>query len=340
MATNPQTRSKASRFVTGGIIGLILVFAGLIGFSYMAKQNAASGNRSPSPGTGQPPVQGRGGPEQRQTGNIAPGNTPGARNAIAVRVQDVRLGTIETKVVINGDVIPRTQVAIYPTVAGKLIEARLQVGDTVRQGDIVAMVDPSRPGEIYAQNPVLSPISGTILQAPVSPGDTLTSQTVVYLVGELSRLLVETFVPERFSNVARKGLSAVVSLEALAGETFDAVVDEVSPVLDPASRTLKIRLRFTKQDPRIRSGMFAQVNLITQTRKDVPVIPREAVINTYGSWIAFVVTDEQRAERRELRLGLESEEAMEVLSGLEPGEQVVTGGQNFLSDADLVRVVP
>ncbi|MDR0722411.1 MAG: efflux RND transporter periplasmic adaptor subunit [Treponema sp.] len=337
MITKPKTRSKASRIVTGGIIGLVLGFAGLIGFSYAAKQNPGLRSRPPSPGSGQSPGQNR---SSQQTGNSAPGNTPGARNALAVRVQEIRLGTIETKVVINGDVIPRTQVAIYPTVAGKLTEARLQVGDAVRQGDIVAMVDPSRPGEIYAQNPVLSPISGTILQAPVSPGDTLTSQTMVYLVGELSRLLVETFVPERFSQVARKGLSAVVSLEALAGETFDAVVDEVSPVLDPASRTLKIRLRFTKQDPRIRVGMFAQVNLVTQTRKDVPIIPREAVINTYGSWIAFVVTDEQRAERRELRLGLESEEAIEVLSGLELGERVVTGGQNFLSDTDLVRVVP
>jgi RND family efflux transporter MFP subunit len=168
----------------------------------------------------------------------------------------------------------------------------------------------------------------------------LTSQTAVYLVGDLSRLFVETFVPERFSNAARKGLSAAVSLEALPGESFGAVVDALSPVLDPASRTLKVRLSFTQQDPRIRAGMFAQVNLVTQTRKDVLLIPREAVIHTYGSWIAFVLTPEQRAERRELRLGLESETAMEVLSGVELGERVVTGGQNFLSDKDPVRVVP
>jgi RND family efflux transporter MFP subunit len=201
------------------------------------------------------------------------------------------------------------------------------------------MVDPSRPGEIYSQSPVLSPISGTVIQAPVQPGDTLSSQTPVYVVGDLSRLLVETFVPERFSNTARQGLSAAVSLEALPGELFDTLVDEVSPVLDTASRTLKIRLRFTRQDPRIRAGMFAMVNLVTHTRQNVPIIPREAVINTYDSWIAFVVTDQQRAQRRELRLGLESEQAIEILSGLEPGEWVVTGGQNFLSDNDPVRVV-
>lgn len=332
----PNSPITPSRIVTGGIIGLMLVFAGLIGFSYGTKQKPASSGRPAVPGSG--PAQGQGSPQPGSGGSR--GNNPGARNALPVRVQEIRLGAIETKALINGDVIPRTQVAVYPTVGGKLTEVRFQVGDTVRQGDILAMVDPSRPGEVYAQSPVHAPVSGTILQAPLSPGDTLTSQTVVYQVGELSRLLVETFVPERFSPVARKGLAARVSLEALPGETFDAVVDEVSPVLDPASRTLKIRLEFTRQDPRIRVGMFAQVSLVTQTRKDVPVIPREAVINTYGSWIAFVVTQEQRAERRELRLGLEGEEAIEVLSGLEPGEWVVTEGQNFLSEADPVRVVP
>jgi RND family efflux transporter MFP subunit len=243
-------------------------------------------------------------------------------------------------VLINGDVIPQTQVAVYPTVGGKLTEVRFQVGDRVREGDILAMVDPSRPGEVYAQNPVRAPVSGTILLSPLSPGDTVSTQTVLYQVGELSRLYIETFVPERFSQAAQKGLAAQVSLEALSGETFDALVDAVSPVLDPASRTVKIRLRFTRQDPRIRVGMFAQVNLVTQSRTDVLVVPREAVINTYGSWIAFVVTGEGRAERRELRLGLEGEDALEVLSGLALGEQVVIAGQNFLSDADPVRVVP
>ncbi|MDR1955470.1 MAG: efflux RND transporter periplasmic adaptor subunit [Treponema sp.] len=336
MVRSRKEKGTIPRIVTKGIIALILVFAGLIGFSYVKKesvpQNPVPGGSAQAPAQGSRPVSGAE-PRGRTS-------SPGARNAIAVRVQEVRLGTIAYQVVINGDVLARTQVAIYPTVAGKLTEARLQVGDPVRRGDTVALVDPSRPGEVYAQSPVVSPLSGTILQAPVSPGDTLTSQTAVYLVGDLSRLLVETFVPERFSTAVRKGLTAQVSLEALPGETFDTVVDEVSPALDPASRTLKIRLQFTRQDPRIRAGMFARVNLVTQTRRDVPVVPREAVINTYGSWIVFVVTEQQQAQRRELRLGLESEDTLEVLSGLEPGELVVIAGQNFLSDKDPIRVVP
>lgn len=310
-------------------------------------------------GTGSPqtPAQNATGQSMR-TGNQAPGSGPGTQaqqgqtaqtsgqgtggagtRGTAVRVTPIKLDTIENTVIINGDVLARTQVSVYPTVAGKLAEARFKVGDLVRQGEILAMIDPSRPGEVYSKSPVVSPVSGTVLSAPVNPGDTLSTQTAVYLVGDLSGLLVETFVPERFTAAAQKGLTAQVSFEAIPGETFPMTVDEVSPVLDPASRTLKIRLRFTKPDSRIKAGMFATVTLVTGAKHNVPVIPRSAVINTYGSWIVFTVREGTTAERREIKLGLESEDFIEVVSGLNPGEQVVTAGQNFLSDGDPVRIV-
>jgi RND family efflux transporter MFP subunit len=135
-------------------------------------------------------------------------------------------------------------------------------------------------------------------------------------------------------------LSAQVSFEAMPGEYFNAAVSEISPMLDPASRTLRIRLQFRGQpDPRVRAGMFATVSLVTNSRANIPVIPRSAVINTYGSWIVFVVNQNSIAERREISLGLESEDLVEVSEGLAPGELVVSAGQNFLSQGDPVRVV-
>jgi RND family efflux transporter MFP subunit len=248
--------------------------------------------------------------------------------------------TIENSVVINGDVLAATQISIFPAVGGRVTQTFFQVGDSVSQGAVVAMVDPSRPGQIYSDSPVLSTISGTVLQAPVHRGDTVSTQTAGYVVGDLSSLVVETFVPERFSNAARRGLPAQVLLEALPGERFNALVEEINPVLDPLSRTLRIRLRFTgPTDPRIKAGMFATVSLVTNTRQNVPVIPRSAVINTYGSWIVFTVNNRNMAARREISLGLENENFVEVLRGLEPGEVVVSAGQNFLTDGDPVRIV-
>ena len=319
---------KGSVIITVVVVILILIIAGLAVRTYIER------NKPATPQTAQPSTGGG------QGGGGQGGGGQGGRNATTVRVTPVERGTIENSILINGDVLAINQVSIFPTVAGKITEARFQVGDRVSVGTVVAMVDPSRPGQVFSENPVASTIAGTILSAPVRVGDTVSTQTAVYVVGDLSSLMIETFVPERFSGAARRGLSALVTLEAFPGETFAAVVEEVSPVLDPASRTLRIRLNFSgRTDPRIKAGMFATVSLVTNTRRDVPVIPRTTVINTYGSWIVFAVNDRNIASRREITLGLENELFIEVTGGLEVGDIVVSQGQNFLSDGDLVRIV-
>jgi multidrug efflux pump subunit AcrA (membrane-fusion protein) len=335
----------ASRIVTVVIAGLIVFFGILTGlnlywgmrraqdFTSPGSAPAARGGTAGAPGGTQ-----RGAAGLPAAGSPAAGNRT-ARTSTAVKVTGVVLGTIETSVVINGDVLAASQVSIFPATAGKLTQLRYRVGDWVNRGQTVAAVDPSRPGEEYAESPVLSTISGTVLSVPVNLGDTVSPSTVIYVVGDLANLVVETFVPERYSNIARQGLEAQVSLEALPGESFQAAVGEVSPVLDPASRTLRIRLNFNRRDTRIRPGMFATVSLVTNTRRDVPVIPRDAVINTYGSWIVFVVDESNIARRRVVTLGLENEMSVEVESGLEAGDRIVSAGQNFLSDGDLVRIV-
>ena len=317
-------KNRVPRIISIVISALILIFAVLTGITIL-------GTRGGSQAPGSTGVQGG----QRTQGG-------GARNAAIVKAAPVTLGTIANSVVINGDVLARSQVTLYPTVAGRLAEARFRVGDAVRRGDIAAMIDPSRPGEVYSHSPVISTITGTVLQAPVNLGDTLSAQTAVYVIGDLSSLAIETFVPERFTTAVRLGLAAQVSFEAMPGETFRARVDEVSPVLDPASRTQRIRLRFAppsgRVDPRIRAGMFATLSLVTNSRSNVPVIPRAAVINTYGSWIVFTVGPDNLAHRRTVSLGLENDDLVEIAGGLELGELVVTAGQNFLSDNEPVRV--
>jgi multidrug efflux pump subunit AcrA (membrane-fusion protein) len=339
---------KSRTVVTVVIVILIVIFAGLTAYSFFRPDMPpASGGTSGAPGQGAPGGAPQAGQRQGagQAGGGAAGNSQGARNAqgarsaTVVRTTEVVLGTIENSVVINGDVLAAGQVTIYPTVAGKLTEVRFRVGDRVSRGQIVAMVDPSRPGEVFSRSPVLSTINGTVLQAPLRQGDTVTTGSAVFVIGDLSVLEVETFVPERYANAARRGLAALVSLEALPGETFPAAVYELSPVLDPASRTLRIRLRFDRPDERIRAGMFATVSLATNSRRDVPVIPRSSVINTYGSWIVFVVDDDNIARRKVISLGLENETSIEVLSGVETGDRVVSAGQNFLTDGDPVRIV-
>ena len=311
-------KSKTSIFVTIFIICAILA---IIGFGVLTYFQST-----------EPITEGQAGGQGRGQG--------GGRVATTVRVTPVVRGTIENNVVINGDVMAANQISIFPTVGGTITRTFFQAGDNVRQGTVVAMVDPSRPGQVFSESPVVSTIGGTVLTRSVNRGDTVSAQTPIYVIGDLSSLVIETFVPERFSNAARRGLEAQVFLEALPGEVFLAVVDEVSPVLDPVSRTLRIRLRFQgRTDPRIRAGMFATVGLVTHTRQGVPIIPRSAAITTHGSWIVFTVDEDNIASRREISPGMENERFIEILNGLEIGDLVVSQGQNFLSHGELVRIV-
>ena len=301
-----------------------------------AAVQTAGGSAQPGSGGGQ------GGSGQGSSGQGGGGQRGGGT---AIRVTPVVLGTVENSVILNGDVLSSSQVSIYPVLGGKLTELRVREGDRVSRGQVIAMVDPSRPGDSFFFSPVTTTVSGAVVSIPVNVGDTLQANSVICIIGNLSDLRVETHVPERYSVTMKRGLPAQISFEAMPGEFFPAEIDEVAPVLDPASRTLRISLRLLpgsggRVDPRIMAGMFATVSLVTNSRIDVPVIPRTALIHTYGNWIVFVVPGGSSvASRKEVTLGLESETMVEILSGLEAGEQVVSVGQNFLADGDPVRIV-
>lgn len=273
-------------------------------------------------------------PEEQQARIVT---TPA--EATAVRVVPVETGDVRNSVIVNGEILARTQVSANPTAAGKLTDLYVKVGDSVRAGQTIALVDPSRPGEVYSKNPVVAAISGTVLSTPVNVGDSVTAQSVILVIGDLSSIVLETYVPERFSADLRTGLTAEAAFEAMPGERFLADVYEVSPVLDPVSRTIRIRLRFPRRDNRIKAGMFATVYLVTRESDDVTLIPRSALINTEGKWICYTVNDQSIAERRELILGLESEDTVEIVNGVAPGERIVILGHNFLSDQEPVRIV-
>ena len=311
---------RKGKIVTIAIILLIVLFAVLIALNIFGVPGGSSQEQSANPAGGAP-------------------RSSSSRNATTVRITPVVTGTIEKSVIFNGEILARNQVTIYPSAAGRLVSARYNVGDRVSRGSVVASIDPSKPGEVYELSPVVSTVTGTVLSAPFHAGDTLTTQSGIYVVGDLSSLVVETNVPERFVASIRQGMRAALWFEAIPGENFNAEVREINPVIDPLSRTLRIRLNFLNPDPRIKAGMFATISLVTNSRVNVPVVLRTSVINTYGSWIVFVVDEDNIARRREITFGIDNEEYLEVLSGLELGENVVSAGQNFLTDGDPVRIV-
>jgi multidrug efflux pump subunit AcrA (membrane-fusion protein) len=239
----------------------------------------------------------------------------------------------------GGDVITETSVDIFPDIGGKLVRLHAGLGDSVRKGQVIAEIDPSKPGLSYAHSPVRSPIDGTITEVPGKTGATVEASTVIARVGQIDRIQIKTLISEKDLGKVGPGQKALVVFEAFPGEVFPAAVSRMSPVVDPATRTREIRLDFTGPASRVAVGMFARVTIYTVLHAGRMVIPESALIRRYGGQSVFVAGPGGRAEERKVGTGISLNGFVEITEGLDGSEIIISEGQNLLSGGARVRVL-
>jgi multidrug efflux pump subunit AcrA (membrane-fusion protein) len=252
------------------------------------------------------------------------GGRPGAdqadRNqAKVVRVKAAEVKTLRPYLDQSGDVEASVEVAVYPDIGGKLVDLGVALGDSVEKGQAIASIDPSKPGASYTISPVTSPISGNVTSVPVDPGATVTTSTAIIKVGVIDELKIVVNLPERNSAKVKIGMSATVSLAALPGESLQATVSRVSPVLDPTSRTREITLKFLAKDGRVASGMYASVRISISPLADRVVIPMAAVVTRSDETYVFTVASTDGgtvAKKTAVKVGTDVDGEVEVTSGL------------------------
>ena len=310
---------------------IVLIAAGLIfGPSLLARFNASFGTAG-TVGAGGP--GGPGGMPGR------PGGAGGSGSVFSVRTADAEIRNLQAYIEINGNIVNQGQVTVVPEASGRLVSMRAALGATVNRGQLVAEVDPSRPGSEYSLSPVYAPVTGVVVSNPVSVGSTVTTGTALFTIAYGTLLEIEAMVPEREIGQLREGLPAELRLEAFPGEIFLAQISTISPVVDPVSRTKSIVLRFVSQDQRISPGMFARIKLNTRTYNNVISIPQDAIVESRGIHTVFVLSGEDRVSMREVSLGVTVDGEAEIRSGLDAGDKVVVQGQQFLTDGAAVRVL-
>lgn len=240
----------------------------------------------------------------------------------------------------GGDVEATSSVDIMPDASGKLINIRVQVGDNVKRNQILAEVDPSRPGMTYETSPVRAPVTGTVTSFPISTGSMVAPTMSIGKISSTNDLEIVINVAERFVSRIKKGQNALLSFDAYPGEIFTAKVTEVNPVLDATSRSMTVKLRQDPADNRIKIGMYCRVKLITETKDNAIAIPRNAVLSRSGADYVFVVDPgTNTVTARPVTLGITVDDMVEVVSGLAANEQVVVSGQTLLDNGSHVNVV-
>jgi membrane fusion protein (multidrug efflux system) len=120
--------------------------------------------------------------------------------------------------------------------------------------------------------------------------------------------------------------------------TFPATIVSVAPAGDTRAHTFDAKIVPAAPDARLLPGMFAQVQVVAQQKTDAILVPKEAVVQQGNNQVVFV-NDSGRASQRPVQLGITDDKSSEIVSGLNPGEQVVVVGQTGLRDGVPIRVV-
>ena len=185
---------------------------------------------------------------------------------------------------------------------------------------------------------VSAPFAGVVLEVHAAPGEIITQERELFTVADLSRVWVQADVYQKDIARIRVGENALVTVDAYPGETFTGKVTHVGDVLDPNTRTAKVRCELLNRDGRLKFQMFASLALPVSAPHDALVIPSRAVQDIDGVPTVFVRIDDERFQPRPVRLGVAAGDSVEVQDGLKPGESVVTDGALMLKSRLKLRV--
>ncbi|MDD5465521.1 MAG: efflux RND transporter periplasmic adaptor subunit [Candidatus Omnitrophica bacterium] len=251
------------------------------------------------------------------------------KESIPVRVIKVQQQSIRKTLDYVDDIKALDEAIIYPKVNGKIIEKIKEEGSSVSKGDVIAYIDRDEVGFKFEKAPVESPLSGTIGRVYVDKGTSVTPQSPIALVIDMDKVKIKIDITEEYLPGIVLGQEAQISLQAYPGEKFIGEVSKISPVLDLETRTAPIEIIIPNSDHRLKSGMFAQVQLILEEHKDVPVIIKEAIMGRAPEFYVYVV-EANIAHQRNIKLGIRQGAYYEAVEGLKAGELVAVMGQQRL----------
>ncbi|MCA9674149.1 MAG: efflux RND transporter periplasmic adaptor subunit [Myxococcales bacterium] len=187
-------------------------------------------------------------------------------------------------------------------------------------------------GEAIEDLPFPSPASGYVIEKNVVEGASVETGARLFRIAALDKIWVEADVYERDLPRIHKGDAASVALSYEPGTDYDGKVTFVYPYLDPATRTGRVRIELPNKGLALKPDMYATVNFHVALGDRVQV-PASAVVYTGPRRLVFVDLGDGRLRPQEVTIGAQTPEMAEVLSGLSPGDVVVTSG-NFLVAAE------
>jgi cobalt-zinc-cadmium efflux system membrane fusion protein len=236
-----------------------------------------------------------------------------------------RMASFPAEIQVNRD----RSAVVSPRYAGTVRELHAQIGDVVKAGDLLAMIENRETLAVYS---VKAPLAGTVVSRGKSVGELAGEESELFEIVDLSSVWVEVHVFPQYRHAVQKGQA--IHLNASDGHEVEATIDYVSPLIDPETRTLKARCILSDAGNEFSPGTFVRAQIVVESVPARVRVEKEAVQTMNGETIVFI-QDEHGVEPRDVQVGLADENYVEITSGLETGETYVAHGA-FSLKAELV----
>lgn len=185
---------------------------------------------------------------------------------------------------------------------------------------------------------VTAPVSGTVSAINVVQGQMASQAIASVTITKLDALYVSVSVPENIVNSLKVGEEAKVIVNSAGEKEYKGTLTSISPTANLQTTLYPVKISIEDPEGLVKPGMFAKVEIPTQTKENVLTINSEAVVLKDGKNVVFVVEEEQ-AVPKEVETGLDTGSDLEILEGLQAGEQVIIKGQTLVEQGSKVKVV-
>lgn len=185
---------------------------------------------------------------------------------------------------------------------------------------------------------IRSPFSGVVTMRSVQPGQHIRPGDELCVVADFDPLIARIFLPEKDVLNLQPGREVRIALRADDAVSFRGRIQQISPVVDTGTGTVKVTVEAVEPPSQVRPGAFVRVDIVKNAKEGALLVPREAVVRELQNTYVFVAQDGV-AHKKAVTLGLEENGKVEV-TGIQMGEQVVISGQGGLKDGTAVKLLP
>lgn len=185
---------------------------------------------------------------------------------------------------------------------------------------------------------IRSPIRGIVSQRLIKVGNMVKVDQSTFQITDFDPLLAVLHVPEKEMDKLQIGYPATIKADAVPEAEFRGKILRISPIVDAGTGTFKVTVEAKDKTRKLKPGMFTRVQIVYDTHKNTLLVQKNAILTEDSETWAFVINSDT-VHKKEVKVGYSNSTHVEILSGLELGNQVVTTGLNSLKDGSKIKVI-